>query len=1382
MAIFNLVSRSPQDMIRITDCITDWKKINITKMDGNIREKMKKNPREGANFFNAVTYTWMLEIFHLGYKRDLELEDLYEPLKEHKSNIMGDKLAAVWRNHLESCKKKNRNKNNIPINLRRVLIRVFGARFAFYGLIALLMEVVMRVIQPLVLGRFVQYFIDDNISVNEAYIYASCIILTAIINVIFESITWMEILHIGMKIRVSCCSLIYRKALKLSKIALNETTVGQAVNLLSNDVSRFDTTLLNLHYLWIAPLQTIIASYFMYTEAGWAAIGGVFVLVIFIPLEGWLGNKLTNLRLSTAAKTDERVRLTNEMIHGIQTIKMHTWENPFRNVIKTARSSEMNIIRCSSYIKSIFMSFSMFISRLALYVAILGYIFNDGTISTEKVFILTAYYANLQHTVTIFFPLGVMQLAELNASIKRVQQFLMYNEIEYGNQSIFKDKIIENFSDKKKSQSKSELSLLLSNVEENENKSILFDNVYAKWLDSDQNYALNGINLNIKSGELVAVVGKVGSGKSSLLHAILKELPIKSGNINVPEKISYASQEPWLFSSSIRQNILFGSPMDFKKYNEVIKVCQLKRDFAQLPHGDRTIISEDGISLSGGQKARINLARAVYTNALLYLFDDPLSALDVHVGKHIYEECINKYLHGHTRILVTHQIQLLHDVDKIIVMKDGGVFATGTYRDLINMGIDFENVFDQGSFVDELEKKSSSHSHKNSRGNIISMDTFSASNMKKEDENELKEVEETRETGKIDSSIWKSYIKSGGNYCIIFLAILPFIAAQLSGSGVDWFLTYWIKIEENDNRTIFNTNETSISNNTLTISDTLDSMLSKNTCRYIFSGLIFLTIIISITRSFAIYEVFIRASKRLHNALFYSITRATMYFFNTNTSGRILNRFSKDMGLIDELLPVTVIECIQIALGVIGTIVVITISNPWLLIPTVIISILYYLLRAFYIETSRSVKRIEGVTRSPVYNHFCATLKGLATIRSFEAGEILTKEFDRHQDLHSSTWYIVIASSRALSFWLDSIFLIYIIAVIMSFLLLPEDSEFRQGANVGLAITQCIGITGKLSYGMRQTAELENQMTSVERVIEYTNIESESPTDSETGKKPPKNWPPEGNIEFKNVYLSYGLMQPIVLNHINFTINSQERVGIVGRTGAGKTSIVSALFRLANVKGTIEIDGIDLGTIGLHDCRSKISIIPQNPFLFSGSLRKNIDPCQKFDDSALYAALEHVGMKELRLDFNINNDGGTNFSIGQRQLICLARAIINKNKILILDEATANVDSRTDAFVQETIRKMFSDCTLIIITHRLHNVIDSDKILVMDTGNIVEFDHPHILLQNESGFFSNMVRETGNTSAKILAAIAKETYEKYQSISTSTIYTSKNKPTFDTVF
>ncbi|XP_054272885.1 probable multidrug resistance-associated protein lethal(2)03659 [Macrosteles quadrilineatus] len=1902
-------------------------------MDDGKKKKEDKpaHPRETANVFSALTFAWTLGLFREGNKRDLEVEDLYVPLKEHTSNVLGDRIEKKWR---EECKRAAIKKRE-P-SLLRVLLRIFGPKLMAYGLVLAIVENVCRVSQPLFLGKMIEYFTQDGggtVSKDEAYFYAGGVVMCSALSVFIMHPYMFSMMHIGMKMRVASCSLIYRKALRLNKTALGQTTVGQVVNLLSNDVSRFDMCTIFLHYLWVGPLETIVMLYFLWDFAGPASVFGVFVLLALIPLQVWLGKMTSGLRMRTALRTDGRVRLMNEIISGIQVIKMYTWEKPFAYLVSQARKREIKEIRGASYIRGLLLSFVIFHSRVAIFMCIFVYILMGNAINAEKVFVVASYFNGLRQTMTVFFPQGIGYVAEVLISIKRLRTFLNYNETTLQQApEIMK-------ANKTKSVKDEEVEPIFRAPREDARTKVAADegitvtNAMARWTPEVADDSLSHINLRVVPGKLTAIIGPVGSGKTSLLHALLGELPLKTGSVSIPENVStsllhallgelplktgsvsipentsllhallgelplkagsvsipentsllhallgelplktgsvsipenvsYASQESWLFAGSVRQNILFGSPYDRERYRQVVRVCALKADFEQFPYGDKTIVGERGVSLSGGQRARINLARAVYKDADVYLLDDPLSAVDTHVGKHLFEDCVTGYLRKKTVILITHQIQYLGLVDHVVVMNNGSIDSEGTYQELQGRNLEFlrlsnseeeaneegnqnRNLYkrhasiqsvrsvassmedgkiqaepseiaemrskgtvsgrvyktymnlgvrsvassmedgkiqaeppeiaemrskgtsvrsvassmedgkiqdeppetaemrpkgtsvrsvassmedgkiqdeppetaemrpkgtsvrsvvssmedgkiqdeppeiaemrpkgtsvrsvassmedgkiqdeppeiaemrskgtsvrsvassmedgkiqdeppeiaemrskgtsvrsvassmedgkiqdeppetaemrpkgtsvrsvassmedgkiqdeppeiaemrskgtsvrsvassmedgkiqdeppeiaemrskgtsvrsvassmedgkiqdeppeiaemrskgtsvrsvassmedgkiqdeppeiaemrskgtsvrsvassmedgkiqdeppeiaemrskgtsvrsvassmEDGKIQDEppeiAEMRSKGTSVRSvassmedgkiqdeppeiaemrSKGTSVRSVASSMEDGKIQDEppeiaemrskgtsvrsvassmedgkiqDEPPEIAEMRSKGTVSGRVYKTYMKSGGNCCMLMFFLATAVLTQLLASGGDYWITYWVNLEEYGYvksesassiaqplqqslaqpllqvaNASFTTTTMLPSTATNTTETTLLSLpLTRDMCVYVFSAITAATVIVTLFRSYLFFYLCMRASRRLHDTMFNSITRATMHFFNTNSSGRILNRFSKDMGSIDEQLPAALIDSLQIGLSLIGIIVVVGLVNYWLMVPTVFIGILFYFLRNFYLSTSRSVKRLEGVTRSPVFSHLNASLQGLTTIRAFHAQQILEKEFDNHQDLHSSAWYIFIASSRAFGFWLDGVCLIYIALVTFSFLFMGSETF---GGNVGLAITQSIGLTGMFQWGMRQSAELENQMTSVERVMEYTDIEKEPPLESPPDKQPPATWPDEGRVTFNRVFLSYGPNEPPVLKNLNFTIAPKEKVGIVGRTGAGKSSLIAALFRLAEVQGEIDIDYIVTSSIGLHELRSKISIIPQEPVLFSGTVRKNLDPFDQYTDSVLWNALEEVELKEVIKDLagGLNgkmSEGGSNLSVGQRQLVCLARAIVRNNRILVMDEATANVDPQTDGLIQSTIRRKFAECTVLTIAHRLNTVMDSDKVLVMSAGTAVEFNHPHILLQNQEGVLYGMVEQTGKVTRDLLHNIAAASYRR----------------------
>ncbi|XP_026820568.1 probable multidrug resistance-associated protein lethal(2)03659 isoform X1 [Rhopalosiphum maidis] len=1343
--------------------------------DADKKVKRPQHPRNSANIFEIISYSWMLNLFKTGRKRDLEENDLYITLNDHNSSLLGNELEKKWKLELASAFKLKRNPS-----LTRALIRMSATEYMFYGFLLSVDKIILKMSQPLFIGGILAYFNPvetDKADLGYAYMCAFGLVFSMFTSMVLQNVTLVEILHCGMKMRIACCSVIFRKSLRLNNTAIGKTTVGQVINLLSNDVNRFDRAATFLHYLWIGPLQSIVVTYFLWQEIGVSSLLCIVIMILIIPFQGWLGKKLSKTRLKTANKTDERIRLMNEIISGIKVIKMYTWEKCFSKLVIYIRKKEIEHVKVSAYIRDTLTSLAIIQTRFQLFISILSYVLLGNYITVQKIFVITTYYSILMPTMTFFFCQGLGQISELQVSIKRIQDFLLLGE---------KDDYylpIASISDKPVVNSHNELIIYpnKNNTDKKYNIELLntfcveFSKATAKWMNNQTSNAIENISLAIKPGSLVAIVGAVGAGKSSIIQAILRELPLSEGVINVRGVISYASQEPWIFAGSVQQNIVFNSPMNKDRYKQVIKICKLKSDFEQFPYGDKTIVGERGATLSGGQRVRINLARTLYKQADIYLLDDPLSAVDPNVGSHLFEVCIKGFLKEKTCILVTHQMQCLTDVDQIVVMENAKILAKGTYEELCASNIDLTNYIQASELPDDkyiISDESILNTEQKStfkrRASVASIISESGENNHSEDQVEPSGIIESRSSGNISYTVYLSYFLASGKKCKILFFIFICIITQVLTSAGDFWITYWVNLEEH----VFqNKNNES----TITFHDSLSDVfwwmtISRQTCIYVFGCITFLLIIIITIRLITFVSISMSASINLHNNMFNTLIRATTYFFNTNLSGSILNRFSKDIGTIDEMLPVSLLDCIHNALNLLGVLIVVGIINIYLMIPAIILAAIFYKITVFYLSLSRSVKRLEASTRSPVFTHLNATIQGLTTIRAFEAETILSKEFDNHQDLHSSAWYLFITSSRAFAFWLDLICFIYTSIVTFSFLVI---SNTTFGGNVGLAISQTCGLAGLVQFGMRQTAELENHMTSVERVLEYTNAPQECSTVSTTENLTTLKWPSNGRILFKNFHLRYGPTLSYAINNLNVDIEPMQKVGIVGRTGAGKSSLILALFRLAFNEGKIIIDGIEIDELELDDLRSKISIIPQEPVLFSGTMRSNLDPFNEYSDHILLNALEEVELKDVVENlpdglYSKMSEGGSNFSVGQRQLICLARAIIQSNKILVLDEATANVDPHTDALIQKTIRNKFRTCTVLTIAHRLNTVIDSDKVLVMDKGTMVEFDHPYNLLQNKEGVFYKLVEQTGPDTVDLLHRLATESYHTTYSVMEST--------------
>ncbi|XP_065723649.2 probable multidrug resistance-associated protein lethal(2)03659 isoform X2 [Drosophila suzukii] len=1304
---------------------------------------LPENPRERSNIFSILTYWYTMPIFIKGRKVTLNTRDLYRALKEHKSETLGNKLSSAWEIELQTQKEN--------ASLMRALLRVFGWYFAFLGVVIFILEGILTM-QPTFLVKLMSSFSHDSESIGTAYAYAAGVILcNALCVAILHPYVFYCVLA-GLKIRVGLTTMIYRKSLRLSTTALAKISAGHIVNLISNDLGRVDSIVQFTHVLWLGPLQTLLVTYLMYQEIGIAAVFGVSFMLMFIPLQMYLGHKISVLRLETSLRTDKRMRMMTEIISGIQVIKMYAWELPFERLVSYARRKEINTIRHVAYIKGILLSFNKFLTRVSIFLSLVGFVVLGQFLTAEVAFLITAYYNVLLTNMATLFPLGITQTAETIVSIKRVQQFLQSEEAE---DSDNKADFTEAGKDLPEKETLLPTTHHVTTTEDTlRSKSCLtISGLKARWDSSAPDYTLSGVNLQVHPGTLVAIVGHTGSGKSSLLQAILGELRAESGEIKICGTMSYASQEPWLFSGTVRQNILFGQPMDRRRYDAVVKECALERDFDLLPLKDKTIVGDRGASLSGGQKARISLARAVYRQASIYLLDDPLSAVDSNVARHLLEHCMRGYLRDRIVILVTHQLQFLQQADQIVIMDKGQVSAVGTYEELQRSGADFGSILNEPeSHEKPAEERSRTPSITEQRRSSVKSVLSNAESCPGDTPEEP-----VKEVGRSGLAVYTDYFKAGGGLIPFVVMISFFLGSQGLASLGDYFLSPWVSKK----------GEVVVQEDTIHSKGTDDAMHDT----YVFMLITVLTIVVTVKRSFLFYNLAMKASVRLHNSMFRGVCRASMYFFNTNPSGSILNRFSKDMGQVDEVLPSLMMTVIQDFLSLAGNVLVISVVNPLFIIPAIAVGVVFYHLRTFYLKTSRDVKRLEANTRSPVYSHFAASLTGLPTIRAFGAQNILEAEFDSCHDMHSSAAYMFISISRAFGYWMDVFCMLYIATVTLGFFIFPP----ANGADVGLALTQAMSLTGAVQWAVRQSAELETTMISVERVHEYEDIEPEGALEAPADKKPPQSWPEEGKIVFDELSLRY-MPDPKaenVLKSLSFVIKPREKIGIVGRTGAGKSSLINALFRLSYNDGSVLIDKRDTSEMGLHDLRSKISIVPQEPVLFSGTLRYNLDPFDEYGDEKLWNSLEEVKLREMVANMATGLEtkiieGGSNFSVGQRQLVCLARAILRDNRILVMDEATANVDPQTDALIQSTIRKKFKDCTVLTIAHRIHTVMDSDKILVMDGGRAVEFGTPYELLTAaDSNVFHDIVMQTGQSSYDSLQTIAKNAFENAHNLGKS---------------
>ncbi|KAM7238060.1 hypothetical protein CapIbe_011018 [Capra ibex] len=1277
----------------------------------------KPNPMQDANIGSRL-FGWLNPLFKIGHEQKLEQDDMYSVLLEDRSQHLGEELQGHWDQEVKRAQKDAREPS-----LMKAIVKCYWKSCLVLGIFTFLEEGT-RVVQPIFLGKMVSYIenydSNDSAALHEAYGYAAGLSACVLVWAVLHHLYFYHIQHVGIRLRVAVCHMIYRKSLHLSRSAMGKTTTGQIVNLMSNDVNRFDQVTVFLHYLWMGPLQAVAVTALLWMEIGMSCFAGMAVLIILLLLQSCFGVLFSSLRSKTAALTDDRIRAISEVITGIRTVKMNAWEKSFIDLITRLRRKEISRILKSSYLRGMNLASFFAVSKIMIFVTFITNELLDNRISASQVFVVVTLIEALRFSSTLYFPMAVEKVSEAVVSIRRIKNFLLLDEIPQVNTQLPSDgEVMVDMQD-----------------------------FTAFWDEESETPTLQGLSFTVRPGELLAVVGPVGAGKSSVLSALLGELPPSQGKVSVLGKIAYVSQQPWLFPGTVKSNILFGKKYEEERYKEVIKACALEEDLQNLKERDLTVTGDGGTPLSEGQKARVSLARAVYQDADIYLLDDPLSAVDTEVSRHLFEQCIRQVLKEKITILVTHQLQYLEDASQILILKEGKTVKRGTYSEFLKSRVDILSLFDKGNKQSEpspvpgtptLISKSLGQSLQSHRP---SLKDAAPEDQDTENIQVTLPLEDQLE-GNVEFKTYASYFTAGAPWPVIIFLILVNIAAQVAYVLQDWWLLNWANVQSGLYLGTY-------------VEEAADVMFVLNWFLGVYSGLTVSTILFGITRSLLLFYVLANASQTLHNKMLESILRAPVLFFNRNSIGRILNRFSKDIGHMDDLLPQIFQDFIQTFLLVIGVLGMMVAVIPWVAILVIPFGIIFFVVQWYFLRTSRDVKRLESAAQSPVFSHLASSLRALGTIRAYKAEHKFQKLFDAHQDLHSEACFLLLTMSQQLAMYLDVICAIFVTIVAFAALIL---ADILNPGEVGLVLSLIVTLTGMFQWCIRQSTEVENMMISVERGIEYIDLEKEAPWELEY--RPPPSWPHEGRIYFTYVNVKYSLDGPLILKNLDTLIDPREKRGIVGRTGAGKSSLIVALFRLSEPEEPdIWIDGIWTTNIGLHDLRKKMSVAPQEPVLFTGRVRNNLDPFNEHTDEELWNALEEVQLKDTfeHLPGKMNTElaeSGLNLSVGQRQLVCLARTILKKNQILIIDKATSNVDPRTDELIQKKIREKFAHCTVLTITHRLSNVIDCQRISVLDSGTRKETGQPNDLLQNRNSLFYKMVQQLGKEEVAVLTERAK---------------------------
>ncbi|KAI9345679.1 P-loop containing nucleoside triphosphate hydrolase protein [Obelidium mucronatum] len=1231
--------------------------------------------RQDAPFFIRWTYSYVNEAIKRGEKTQLDESDWPLNNDEDDAERLSATLLTAWHKEV-NYRKEKASLAWVTLNVNRNL--TLAATFFF------LLEEAVLLTSASFLSKLLIWFQNPVAEYSEGFTYCTVLSLCAITVAILHHVSWWMTNRLGAQLRIAFISAIYKKCMKLS--ISHTSSSGYIVNLVANDVNRFEEAANFFLFILIGPFLLVIVTFLLYQQIENAAFVASGVTLLVIPVQGFVSKMFGVYRRATVEPRDSRLKYVSDMLNGIMMVKLYAWEKPLMDNVDNLRKQEVAMMWKASILRAINLAFYQTFSCIIELFAFGSFYLMGGVLTPSKVFTTVVLLQSLKWNMGFRFPMGLQFSIESLVSFRRIQKFLLLPEIESttsnngDHQAIHPSKI-----------------LTLQNASFTWPISPLAAPTDTKQPKGDPTFMqtdrattapaprsiLKDISLSLDKFQMTVLIGPVGSGKSSLLNAILREMECVAGSIQTAPntRIAYASQTPWILSGSIQENILFGSPLDAQKLTRVIKSCALTRDLEIFEHGLETLVGERGVTLSGGQKARLALARACYSDADLYLLDDPLSAVDAKVGRQLFNDCINGLLKDKARILVTHQLQYVKGADNVVLLENGEIKAVGKYEIVMNTESSFSTLMKEfteqkGEEGSEMLGASSLSKQEIAKDIVIEDETA-----KKGAPTEF--VKEEAAKGTVDLAVYRDYFRAGSSWFSITVLVCALVLGNILLIITDWWLGQWSGQNNQDQH--------------------------DPKWGWAFLVLAVVSVSIVVARSLLFFMLCVKSSLKLSQEVVKSVFNAEMRFFIENPAGRIMNRMSSDLNRVDENLPWTLFDFAVALLSALSTIILACTILPIVLVIIPPMGYIFWKIRKLYVTTSRQVKREEAITRSPVYATIPATLEGLSTVRAFGAEARFLQNFMELQNNNTRISILYLTIGRWLGMRLDVISATFLAIVVFTTVAVSRVTALQlSGANVGLILTYSLNLVGSLQWAFRQSAEAENLMTSAERVLEYTKIPAE-PGPDEPVITPPENWPSRGEIEFKSLSLRYPPSEKNVLNNVSVKIPAGSTVGIVGRTGAGKSSLLQALFRLVQPSGTITIDSLPTSQIPLHTLRSSISIIPQDPFCFRGTLRFNLDPTLSQSDSDLWAALSAVQLETQvsllpgKLDSFVSENGG-NWSVGERQLICLARAILRKSRVFVMDEATSNVDLNTDALIGRVLRDrggVFYGATTLTIAHRL---------------------------------------------------------------------------------
>ncbi|KAI9834194.1 MAG: hypothetical protein M1838_005549 [Thelocarpon superellum] len=1400
------ISETEQSTSRGASTATHKKKPWYKRLNPLKRSRKPPVPTErtvcreyGAPFLSLMTFQWMAPLMSTGYQRPLELNDIWLVNPNRSADVMSVKLSR-------SFQKRVARGDKFP--LFWALHETY--RFEFWlGGICQFFASVFQVTSPYILRYLINfasqaYYAElDPSGVRGPSIGNGLGLVFGVTGLqMLQSLGTNQFIYRGMMVgaqsRAVLIATIFEKSMKISGRAragglaitagasgtekqadntenskkskkqagrpkgLPGKTAGVAgdgtgwangrvVNLMSVDTYRVDQASGMFHLIWTGPLSMIITLVLLLVNITYSALAGFAILVIGTPILTRAIKSLFRRRRAINKVTDQRVSLTQEILQAVRFVKYFGWEQSFLERLGEIRNREIHAIQILLAIRNAINAVSMSLPIFASMLSFITYALTSHALDPSRIFSSLALFNSLRMPLNLL-PLVIGQVTDGWASMGRIQEYLlaeeMHDQFEWDLEN--KNAVVASAADftwertatqdpdrlatgakaptkKERKDAKKAASALERAQKDAEKAAAKAGEDKALDTSSDgsdsastvterEPFKLQGMDFTFGRNELVAVIGNVGSGKSSLLAALAGDMRKTRGEVVLGASRAFCPQYAWIQNATVKENILFGREYDAAWYNEVVDACALRPDLEMLPNGDLTEIGERGITVSGGQKQRLNIARAIYFDADLILMDDPLSAVDAHVGKHIFDNAISGLLRDKCRILATHQLHVLNRCDRIIWLQDGRIEAFDTYKNLMEHNEGFAKMMittakepeekeDDDSSDEEAVPKEEAKKKKQSKPAAALMQT------------------EERAVKSVPWSVYGSYIRASGTIFNGPFVLFLLVISQCANIATSLWLSYWT-------------------------SDRFGFSMGTYIGIYAALGVVQATLMFCFSVSLSIFGT--RASKVMLNRAMRRVLRAPMSFFDTTPLGRITNRFSKDIDVMDNTLSDSMRMYFFTMAMITSVFTLIIVFFHYFAVALGPLFLMFLFAASYYRASAREMKRHEAVLRSDVFARFGEALSGTACIRAYGLQDRFVRSLKQAIDQMDSAYYLTFSNQRWLSVRLDCIgnLLVFTTGILV------VTSRFNVSPSIaGLVLSYILSIVQMIQFTVRQMAEVENGMNATERLHYYgAELEEEAPL---TLGQVSEAWPERGEVIFDNVQMRYRANLPLVLQGLKMHVQGGERIGIVGRTGAGKSSIMTTLFRLVELSGgSITIDGVDISTVGLHDLRSRLAIIPQDPTLFRGTIRSNLDPFGEHTDLELWSALRQSDLvsEDARLDDKspgrIHLDGvveedGFNFSLGQRQLMALARALVRGSQIIVCDEATSSVDIETDRKIQRTIAAGFKGKTLLCIAHRLRTIINYDRICVMDAGKIAELDTPVALYDKKHGIFRGMCERSG---------------------------------------